>query len=229
MEDYIFCHRVRNPDDMSNKEMLEALGIYTCSQKQFFRFLKVLVDPLTRDISEQTGLVDHLNRHLFHDGHRLEEVDRMSGSPIYEVRRIERPMIMKVSDKLVLIDRIGRARQAKFRMDEIDVFLAEYKIPKPKPESVPYNGKWTYSKVALQGVDPATLLKIAQELDVESPHGGPGASPPPQNWKDTRQFRLFISHISEDKRRATRLKECLAPYAISAFVAHEDIFPTLEW
>jgi hypothetical protein len=137
--------------------------------------------------------------------------------------------MMKVSDKLALIDRIGRALQAKFRLDEIDVFLTEYKIPKPKPESVPYNSKWAYSKVALQGVDAETLLKIAQELDVETPRGGMGASAPPRNWKDTRQFRLFISHISKDKHRATRLKECLALYAISAFVAHEDIFPTLEW
>lgn len=46
MEDYIFRHRIRNPDDMSNTEMLEALGIYTCSQKNFFRFLEVLVHPV---------------------------------------------------------------------------------------------------------------------------------------------------------------------------------------
>src|SRR5215510_6522648 len=45
----------------------------------------------------------------------------------------------------------------------------------------------------------------------------------------TDQFRLFISHISSEKDKAARLKECLAPYAISGFVAHEDIHPTLEW
>ena len=229
MEDYIFRHRVRNPDDMSNTEVLEALGIYTCSQKHFFRFLEVLVHPLTRETSEQTELVAQLNRHLSHDGYGLQEVNSMSGSPIYEVRRIERATVMKVSDKLALIDRLGRALQAKFRLNEIDVFLAEYRIPKPKPESVPYNSKWTYSKVALQGVDSGILLKIAQELGVEAPHGGIAASAPPQHWKETSQFRLFISHISENKHQATRLKECLAPYAISAFVAHEDILPTLEW
>jgi hypothetical protein len=31
------------------------------------------------------------------------------------------------------------------------------------------------------------------------------------------------------KDEATRLKGCLAPYAINGFVAHEDIHPTLEW
>jgi len=40
---------------------------------------------------------------------------------------------------------------------------------------------------------------------------------------------LFISHISKYKDRATRLKQCLERYAISGFVAHEDIHPTLEW
>jgi hypothetical protein len=46
---------------------------------------------------------------------------------------------------------------------------------------------------------------------------------------DTTKFRLFISHIAKDKEKATRLKDCLASYAISGFVAHEDIHPTLEW
>ncbi len=228
MEDYIFRHRI-NHEDMSNAELLEALGIYTCSQKQFFRFLEALVDPLAREMPEQTELVTRLNRHLSHDGYALQEVNRMSGTPIYEVRLIAKSdaLTMKVSDKLALIDRVGRALQAKFRFDEIDAFLAEYKIP--KPESVPYSSKWVYSKAALQGVDTETLLRIAEELDVDAPRGGMSALGAPRNWMDTKQFRLFISHISKDKHRATRLKECLKPYAINGFVAHEDIQPTLEW
>lgn len=42
-------------------------------------------------------------------------------------------------------------------------------------------------------------------------------------------FRLFVSHLSENKGTATNLKSALEPYGISAFVAHEDIKPTLEW
>ena len=52
---------------------------------------------------------------------------------------------------------------------------------------------------------------------------------PPSNWLDTEDFRLFISHIAIHKDVATRLKECLEPYAISGFVSHQDIDPTLEW
>jgi hypothetical protein len=42
-------------------------------------------------------------------------------------------------------------------------------------------------------------------------------------------FRLFISHLSKDKRSAGNLKDSLASSGISAFVAHEDIKPTEEW
>src|SRR5579862_1047820 len=54
-------------------------------------------------------------------------------------------------------------------------------------------------------------------------------SSPPANWRDTPRFRLFVSHIANHKDKAMRLKACLAPYGIDAFVAHEDIEPTLEW
>lgn len=42
-------------------------------------------------------------------------------------------------------------------------------------------------------------------------------------------FRLFISHLSVDKARATKLRDALQSRAISCFVAHEDIAPTKEW
>jgi TIR domain len=42
-------------------------------------------------------------------------------------------------------------------------------------------------------------------------------------------FRLFISHITVDKIRAAKVKNYLSDFAISCFVAHEDIEPTKEW
>ena len=42
-------------------------------------------------------------------------------------------------------------------------------------------------------------------------------------------FRLFISHLSTDKLRATNLSGVLKSYSVSCFVAHEDIEPTKEW
>lgn len=42
-------------------------------------------------------------------------------------------------------------------------------------------------------------------------------------------FRLFISHLTEDKIAASNLKMCLKLYGIDAFVAHEDIRISREW
>ena len=42
-------------------------------------------------------------------------------------------------------------------------------------------------------------------------------------------FRLFITHLAENKAGAHKLKEALATYQVAAFVAHDDIEPTREW
>jgi len=47
-------------------------------------------------------------------------------------------------------------------------------------------------------------------------------------WEEGR-FCLFLSHKSDHKQDATFLKEAMAVYGVSAFVAHEDIEPTREW
>lgn len=126
-----------------------------------------------------------------------------------------------------LISRIGRELQARFTYDRIDEFLAAYNLK--GPGSIDYNSKWRYAREALKDVDNALLVKIAEDLDIEIRAVQAGSAVLPRNWVANSQFRLFISHISKHKDRASRLKECLAPYAINGFVAHEDIYPTLEW
>lgn len=134
---------------------------------------------------------------------------------------------MRIAEKLALIDKIGRELQSRFGYVEFDTFLMEFGIEPPK--GVNSNSKWIYSKAALSGVSVQVVIKIAEELDIIVPGTAARFLSPPRNWKDTKLFRLFISHISKDKLKATRLKECLTPYGIAGFVAHEDIHPTLEW
>jgi hypothetical protein len=134
---------------------------------------------------------------------------------------------MRVSEKLSLIDKIGRELQSRFSYSDIDIFLSEFGVA--APTSVTTNSKWVYSKTALQGQSDETILKIARELELTQGVSAVADFALPRNWQETRLFRLFISHISKDKLKATRLKECLAPYGIAGFVAHEDIHPTLEW
>jgi hypothetical protein len=85
MSQHLSQHYIRN-DDLDARGVLEALNIYSCSRKQFFRFLEILVDPLTRELPDQMDLVTRLNVHLLIDGYALREVGRLSGSPRFEVR-----------------------------------------------------------------------------------------------------------------------------------------------
>lgn len=130
---------------------------------------------------------------------------------------------MRISEKLALMDKIGRELQSRFGYAEIDAFFAEFGVPPPK--DVVENSKWVYSKAALRGVSEQAVLRIAEELELIVPGIAGRSLSPPRNWKDTKLFRLFMSHISKDKVKATRLKDCLASYGISGFVAHEDIHP----
>lgn len=135
---------------------------------------------------------------------------------------------LRVSQRLMLVDRIGRTLQSKFGFSEIDLYLAEFHIPPPKDAT--RGSKWVYTKEALRDVPFDTVIKIAEDLELEQKiRAAHGPSSAPRNWQGTNKFRLFISHIAKHKDKATRLKDCLAPYAISGFVAHEDIHPTLEW
>lgn len=47
-------------------------------------------------------------------------------------------------------------------------------------------------------------------------------------WPEGR-FRLFLSHVSTHKIAVSQLKAELATRGVAAFVAHEDIEPSLEW
>jgi hypothetical protein len=48
-------------------------------------------------------------------------------------------------------------------------------------------------------------------------------------WKNPKNFRLFLSHLSEFKKETSVLKQNLEKYNISSFIAHEDITATKEW
>jgi hypothetical protein len=136
----------------------------------------------------------------------------------------------RISQKLDLIERIGRSLQSRYTFAELDLYLAEFRISPPPPNGADRGSKRVYTKQALRDVPLETVIKIAEDLGLEQEiRAAHGASTPPRNWQGTNKFRLFISHIANHKDRATRLRACLAPYAISGFVAHEDIHPTLEW
>lgn len=135
---------------------------------------------------------------------------------------------MKVSDRFDLIDRIARELQSRYKSYELPDYLRAFEIPLPEGMD-PFNSKWAYAKAALTPMSLSMLGKVADDLKINAAAFVAGAAEPPRNWKDVTDLRLFISHISADKDKATRLRVCLAPFGIAGFVAHEDIHPTLEW
>jgi hypothetical protein len=85
LEDEVIQATVRN-DDWTNRELLTNVGLLTCSQWRFFRFLEEITSPLSQALEQQALLVKRVNEQLRHDGYRLEAVRLLSGSPVYSVR-----------------------------------------------------------------------------------------------------------------------------------------------
>jgi len=136
---------------------------------------------------------------------------------------------LKVSDRLAAVDTIARTLQSRYTYTEIDTYLAAFDIPSPPNDHGSFNSKWVYSKTALKSVPLETIGKIADDLGLGALAQVSAQANPPEIWKRSADFRLFVSHLSKDKNHAMRLRDCLKQYGISAFVAHEDINPTLEW
>jgi hypothetical protein len=85
LEDYLYRHTVRN-DDLSNRDVLETLGVLTCSRVQLFKFLAAVTAPEARSAPEQIELAEKIDALLRHDGYTLALAGRISGSPFYAVR-----------------------------------------------------------------------------------------------------------------------------------------------
>src|SRR5262249_19540585 len=100
---------------------------------------------------------------------------------------------MRVSYKLMLLDKVGRALQAKYSYEEIDAFFRKFEISPPARNAGLPNSKWVYSKAALQGVPTDKLVKIAHELEVNVRLGQMAVAAPPRSWKDTRTYLKIAS------------------------------------
>lgn len=74
---------------------------------------------------------------------------------------------MRITDRVTLIDKIGRELQSRFSFSDIDAFLSGFGVK--KPEGVSMNSKWVYSKSALSEASNDIILLIAEELDLKTP------------------------------------------------------------
>jgi len=131
---------------------------------------------------------------------------------------------MRAAERLDLLEKIGVELQKRYTFQDIDGFLSAHGMA---PDGVEHGtSKRLYAKEVLRDVSEPNLLSIATELGLIH---GLDTTEPPANWRGTTQVKLFISHVTDRKDIATRLKYALAFHAIAGFVAHEDIEPTLPW
>ena len=127
-------------------------------------------------------------------------------------------------EKLELLDSIALELQGRMTFKDIDAYFKGHGVP--TQDDYPHNSKRSYSKDMLANVDDETIFKIANEV------GAPSSNQAPTKevtfWK-TGHFKLFLSHLAIFKLQTSHLQSALRKYAISSFVAHEDIEPTKEW
>lgn len=128
-----------------------------------------------------------------------------------------------------LLDSIGAELQSRMTFAEIGIFLKEHSIEVPKSWDGP-NSKRVYAKQLLSNGSEETILSIADQLGIEHEFGTATTNTVAESkfWAPG-HFRLFISHISDFKKKASAVANELKKDGISAFVAHEDIEPGSEW
>lgn len=135
---------------------------------------------------------------------------------------------MRVIEKIELINKISKTIQEKYDETDTRIFFNHFGINiQYFPQEFPDDSYSIDVKSTLAYVSDDTLIDISMELNVGSEYI---EKTYPKNWENMQnKLKVFISHLSEKKDIAKKIKEALKPYNIECFVAHEDITPSLEW
>lgn len=85
LEESVYQHCIRNPEDWSTSYLLDQLDIIGCSRTLFFLFLEATVSPNARRDESQKKLVEALNQHLKADGYHFQTTGAISGYPVFKI------------------------------------------------------------------------------------------------------------------------------------------------
>jgi hypothetical protein len=136
---------------------------------------------------------------------------------------------MRRAQKYRITMGIAQALAKSYDHAGIDLYLKAFDIDTPHRYDAFGDSREAYIIGTVADANIYDILEMAEDLGVSTLGVAGQLSPPPKIWPNNNNFRLFISHISKDKDKATRLRDCLTPYHISGFVAHQDIHPTAIW
>ncbi|MBS9423400.1 toll/interleukin-1 receptor domain-containing protein [Photorhabdus caribbeanensis] len=129
-------------------------------------------------------------------------------------------------EKIKFLDDIGSELQSRMTFTDIDTYFRGHGVP--TQDNYPHNSKRAYAKDMLAKVDEELLFTIAGELGLVNAPSNSNVVRKVGFWK-AGHFRLFLSHLASFKVQTAYLQTALRKFAISSFVAHEDIEPTKEW
>lgn len=129
-------------------------------------------------------------------------------------------------ERINFLDTIALELQSRMTFADIDTYFRGHNVP--TQDNYPTNSKRSYSKDMLSNVNDDILFKIAEELSIAAPTKNTNQVKEVTFWK-AGHFRLFLSHLASFKVQTSHLQTALRKYAISSFVAHEDIEPTKQW
>lgn len=237
----IYQHTVNN-DDYSPTWIYSdpRVNLSHCSDEIYLKFLTETIHPIVRsDQAEIDKLLHIYNHHLVADGFEIIRSGDISGKPLFYWRKTHKTQMnsdpytnefsnhqdaMKPLERIDLIKAIAVDLQGRMTYNDIDIYLKAYGI---KGATGNFGSKRVYVQEILGNVSDALIIKIGEELNVYK-------SDRANEEEESRCwalgfFRMFISHLTQNKESASNLKTCLSEYAISGFVAHEDIEPSREW
>jgi ribosomal protein L17 len=132
---------------------------------------------------------------------------------------------MKPGDRVELIKNLA-TKLSGLDWGEVDLVLRQFGLPWSKTWRA--GSLYEYALEHLEKGNDAALRGLFEYLFA-------GQAPSDSTSVDTEgpwtpgRFRLFLSHISSDKKLTSDIKANLERWAIDGFVAHEDIEPTKEW
>jgi hypothetical protein len=132
---------------------------------------------------------------------------------------------MKPRDRIELLKKLaGNLSDRKW--GEVDLILRQFSLP--WSESWQEGSLYDYALHYLEQANDSGLRELFEYL-----FPGQAAADSPGVFTEgpwtPGHFRLFLSHISSDKRFVAEVKRYLELQAIDGFVAHQDIEPTREW
>jgi len=131
-------------------------------------------------------------------------------------------MALDPSDRIKIISEASR-RLAGEEWPLIDLTLSQFGLPTTDIWDGEKDGY--VIEMASKATDDV-LISLAHHIGFEVSAPEPGIDPP--FWKDN-NVRVFLSHLSANRKFAAELQEAMDEYGLTAFVAHNDIEPTTEW